>query len=88
MNLYTIKELSQIVKYSTHSIYRFKKSMTPGEHYFQVPHGKILFSDKAIDFFLNRIKGKNENIERKCVQKERKPVSVHQHFHQQKKAFN
>lgn len=77
MNLYTIEELSKKVKYSINTLYKKKKSMILGLHYYQYEKGKILFSDEAINFFLNSTKGvNNENLKRNFVQEKKQSISL------------
>lgn len=80
MNLFTIEELSKKVPYTINTLYKKKKQMTLGLHYFQVPNGKILFCDEAVSFFLNKSKGTHENKQRNCVQEERKPLSLSEYL--------
>ncbi|MBU3014748.1 hypothetical protein KO488_08265 [Poseidonibacter lekithochrous] len=82
MTLYTIDELSKIVKYSKNTLYKKKKEMKIGKHYYQLEKGKILFSDLAITFFLNTQKGKhkNESFKRNIVQEKKQPVSLSEYL--------
>ncbi|WP_323591800.1 hypothetical protein [Aliarcobacter butzleri] len=81
MNLYTIAELSKKVKYSINTLYKKKKFMILGLHYYQLDKGKILFSDEAINFFLNSKKGVNiENLKGNTIQKEKQSVSLSEYL--------
>ncbi|MCT7536432.1 hypothetical protein [Aliarcobacter butzleri] len=77
MNLYTIAELSKKVKYSINTLYKKKKFMILGLHYYQLDKGKILFSDEAINFFLN---SKIENLKGNTIQKKKQSVSLSEYL--------
>ncbi len=81
MNLYTIDELSKKVKYSINTLYKKKKLMILGLHYYQLEKGKILFSDEAINFFLNSKKGVNiENLKRNTIQETKQSISLSEYL--------
>ncbi len=71
-------DLAQTVKLSKDTIYKAKSKMTSGVHYSKPNGGKILFSDKAVDFLLkgDHRDGKNESKQRECISKEGQPVSL------------
>lgn len=78
----TTDELAQKCKCSKETVYKAKKTMTEGVHFFKPNGGKILFDAiKAVDFLLNRKKGKpNESKQRECIQKKRQPISLSEFF--------
>ena len=80
MNLFTIDLLAKKVPYSVHTLYKKKKKMIIGKHYFQCNNGKILFCDEAVYFLLNITKGKHEIKQRDNIQEERQSVSIHKYF--------
>jgi hypothetical protein len=81
MNFYfTIEELSKRTKFAVATLYKLKAKLTEGLHYSKPNGGKILFSDKAVDFLTQ---GKhNENKQRDCIQEKRQPVSLSEFFDQ------
>lgn len=85
----TAKELSKKVKYSTDTIYKKIKLMTPGVHYNKLENGTIRFNAvNAIAFFKENPKGKhNESKQRDSLHKEGQSLSISELLDQQKESL-